>query len=338
LNNYKRTTNAGLCAEIPYPTCIPDTTYGITQFWAEEYWAWCQVQKIRSQFPHIDFRGLINSLFENQFESLLNNPPHGGILDTKSYEDVPKNSWRISNKRLSLATSHAPSRYKAQFLLKQYKGQFRILTFDAHLDLGNYKGIHGAWLTENLAKRTALIGGWDEPHNELESGSTVIPYICPDLEQLGEERGFVDWINKKKLYISIDLDFLSLEKEYLGLSCYWHRNLFIGHALNINQRIQMLSDNIDLSIPTLIGKEIEVFEDLSSFMEYKVKSINLHIQKLVKIFKEISTLLEDCASSLLGMDLVEYSAISDWKQLTISALLKNFDHFEEILKPVYNYK
>ena len=335
MNNIKQPPSNGISVKTPYPNCIPATSFGITQFWAEEYWTGRQIQKIRNRYPGIDFRGLIDGIFENHLKQILKKPPHIDIVDTTSFGEIPKNSWKISYKKLTLATSHAPSRYKAQTFLKKHKDQFRILTFDAHLDLGNYAGIHGAWLTDNLAKRTAIIGGWAEPHYELKSGYAIVPHIRPDFKQLCEEKSFLDWISKKKIYISIDLDYLQSKGNYLGLSCYWHRNLFIGHTLNINQQIQMLPDHIDLFTPTLIGKELNIFEDLSSFMESKIKSINSHIQMLMKLFTDISTLLQDNESSLLGMDLVEYSAISDWRQLSVSALLNNFDLFEKLVKPVY---
>lgn len=330
MNKSKQFTNGD-----HFPSCVPDTTYGVTQFWAEEYWAWRQIQKIRKNYPGIDFNGLINSTFEDHFKQLLNNPPHTNILGTNSFTDIPDNSWKISNKKLTLATSHAPSRYKAQLLLRRHKDNFRIITFDAHLDLGNYTGIHGAWLTENIAKRTSIIGGWADTFYELNYAHSLVPHIASELTELSDDNSFLEWIAEKKVYISIDIDYLQPTQNYLGLSSYWHRILLIGHTRNLNQQIQMLPDHIDLTTPTLIGKEINLFEDLALFRERKKKSINLHIKKLEKLFEEISILLNDSSSSLLGLDLVEYSAICDWKKLTLNALLQNYSPFERVLKPVY---
>ncbi len=319
--------------EGPYPLCIPDKTYGITQFWAEEYWAWCQIQKLRENYPGTDFRGLVNSTFENYLQKILNTTPHANILNTSSFDDIPENSWEISNKMITLATSHAPSRYKAENFLQEYKDNFRILTFDAHLDLGNYNGIHGAWISDSLAKRVAMVGGWAELEEELTRGTKAIRYLHSTHESLKNDTSFQNWIKGKNVYITIDLDFFRPKAKFLGLCSFWHRNLFIGHSLNLNQQIQLLPNPIDLSVPTLLGKEINILRDLQSFRNLKLKSIEFQIQELIRLIDEISLLLQANNSSLLGLDLVEYSAICDWEQITINALVKNFGRFEKKLKP-----
>ncbi len=319
----------------PYPDCVPSSTYGITQFWAEEYWAWRQIQKIRGKYPQVDFQGLVNYIFENHVKNLLSKAPHCNILNTHSFRDIPENSWELSTKEIGISTSHAPSRYKAEILSRKYEDQLRIITFDAHLDLGNSFGIHGAWITPKLARKTAIVGGWADPDYEVKSGSKVAKYFQPSLTELRDEKPFLDWIKNKTVYLTIDLDFFPPEAQYLGLSSFWNRNLFIGHSLNLNQQIQMLPDHIDRSQSILIGKEINIFENLSSFMEYKKRSINLQIQKLVKLIGEISTLFQENNSLLLSLDLVEYSAISDWEHLTLNALIRKYNLLEKLLRPVY---
>ncbi len=322
------------CETLLFPKCVSNTTYGVTQFWAEEYWTWLQIQKIRKKYPFIDLSGLVNREFENHLNELLINKPHNKILDTNSFTEVPKDSWVISNNMLTIATSHAPSRYKAQRLLRRYKEKCRILTIDAHYDLGNYSGIHGAWITDKLARHTCVIGGWDETLYELKAAQSFIPYIESSLTILSENNSFLRWIADKKVYISIDLDFFPPAAEYYGLSSFWNRNLFIGHSLNLNQQIQMLGENIDLATPTLIGKTINLFENLSSFRKEKIISINSHLRMLMNLIEEIVILFQNTSSSLLGMDLVEYSAICDWDHLTINALMKHFNLFKSALQPI----
>jgi hypothetical protein len=293
-----------------------------------------KIQKILKKIPYVDLRGLINKEFEGRFKQLLRSDPHYNLLDTSSFAEIPSDSWEISNKMLTIATSHAPSRYKAQKLLGRYKEKFRIITIDAHYDLGNYTKIHGAWITDKLARHTCVIGGWAETLHELRAAQKVIPYIKPKIAKLSEDNSFLGWIADKKVYISIDLDFFPPTEEYLGLSSFWNRNLFLGHSLNLNQQIQMLMGNIDLTTPLLIGKEIDFFEDLSSFRQDKYKSINAHMQLLTKLIEDIVIIFQNTASSLIGLDLVEYSPICDWEHLTIDAILKNFNLFKRTIHPI----
>ena len=108
-----------LYEKIAFPSCISSSTYGITQFWAEEYWAWVKVQELRFLYPQIDLNGLINRIFENQLPNLTKTSPHKKIIGTKDYNDIPTDSWEIGYEKLNIATSHAPSRFKAQNYIRK---------------------------------------------------------------------------------------------------------------------------------------------------------------------------------------------------------------------------
>ena len=317
-----------------YPYCISTSTYGITQFWAEEYWAWLKVQELRSLYPQIDLTGFINQIFENQLPNLTKTNPHWKIVGTKDYSDIPLNSWKIGHRKLNIATSHAPSRFKAQNYLRKYTNDFRIITFDAHLDIGMSSLIHAAWLTEDLAKKTAIIGGWSESSEDVNHARGIIPFISSRTSDLFERKDFKSWIKGKKVYITIDLDFFPSHDKYMGLSSYWHRNFFVGHAMNIKQRIELEKDtNIRLN-NKMIGVELNIFNDVASFMKEKKKSIQSQINQLNHLMENIVTFFQENSSSMLGLDLVEYSPICDWQNLTIKGFKDDFPNLSTLISTI----
>jgi len=319
---------------IVYPTCISSSSYGITLFWAEEYWAWLKVQELRLLYPQIDLTGLINQLFENQLPNLTKISPHMNVVGTKNYNEIPIDSWDIDYRKLNIATSHAPSRFKAQNYLKKYTNDFRIITFDAHLDIGRSNLIHAAWLTEDLAKRSAIIGGWSEASDDMSHARSLIPFISTCTNDLIEKKGFKSWITGKKVYLTIDLDFFPSQDNYMGLSSFWHRNLFLGHAMNIKQRIEIEKDIKIGSNSGLVGVKLQIFDDIVSFMKQKKKSIRSQIDQLNHLIEEIAGFFQENSAYLLGLDLVEYSPICDWQNLTINSFKENFQYLSTLISTI----
>jgi len=300
-----------------YPNCISTLTYGITQFWAEEYWAWLKVQELRTLYPQIDLTGLINQIFENQVPNITKTSPHKKIVGSKDYNDIPRNSWKISYRKLNIATSHAPSRFKAQNYLRKYTNDFRIITLDAHLDIGRSNLLHAAWLTEDLAKKTAIIGGWSEASEDVIHAKGLVPFISNHTNNLLEEKDFVNWITGKKVYLTIDLDFFPSRDNYMGLSSYWHRNLFIGHAMHIKQ-----------------GVELQIFTDIISFMRQKKESIQSQINQINHLIKNLVDFFQENSVSMLGLDLVEYSPICDWQNMTIECIKNDFHYLNTLISTI----
>ncbi len=314
-----------------YPTCISSSTYGITLFWAEEYWAWLKIQELRVLYPQIDLTGLINQVFENQLPNLTKTSPHRKIVGTKNYNEIPIDSWDIDYRKLNIATSHAPSRFKAQNYLKKYTNDFRIITLDAHLDIGRSDLIHAAWLTEDLAKKSAIIGGWSEASEDMGHARSLIPFISTCTNDLLEKKDFKKWITGKKVYLTIDLDFFPSLDKYMGLSSFWHRNLFLGHAMNINQRIELEKDIKTGSNNCLAGVKLQIFNDIISFMKQKKKSIQSQINQLNHLIEDIAVFFQENSASMLGLDLVEYSPICDWQNLTINGFKDDFQYLSTLI-------
>lgn len=319
---------------VAYPDCISTLTYGITQFWAEEYWAWLKIQEFKLLYPQIDLTGLINPIFEIQLPNLTKISPHKKITETRDYNDIQVDSWEIDYKRLNIATSHAPSRFKAQNYMKKYTNDFRIITLDAHIDIGKSDLIHSAWLTPDLAKKTALIGGWSESSEDATYAQGLFPFISYQMNDLLEKKLFKNWIEGKKVYFTIDLDFFPYKDNYMGLSNFWHRNLFIGHALNLKQRIELLED-VEVGLNNkLAGVELHIFDNISSFMKQKSDSIQQQICQINDLLKDLIDFFQETSASLLGLDLVEYSPICDWQNLTIEGFEKNFHLFNNLINTI----
>ncbi len=306
----------------------------MTQFWAEEYWAWLKVQELRLLYPLLDLTGLINQIFEKQLPNIIKTSPHKKIIDTKDYNDIPTDSWEIGYRKLNIATSHAPSRFKAQNYLKKYTNDFRIITLDAHLDLGRSNLIHAAWLTEDLAKKAAIIGGWSEALEDVSHARNLIPFINTHTNDLLEKKDFINWITGKKVYVTIDLDFFSSQDNYMGLSSYWHRNLFIGHTMNMKQRIELQKDSKFELNKKLAGVELHLFKDVISFRKHKKDSIQSQINQINHFVADLLDFFQKNSVFMLGLDLVEYSPICDWQNLTIQGFKDNFHYLKSLINAI----
>ncbi len=315
----------------PYPSCIPDSTYGISFFWAEEYWAWKKIQTIREIYPNINLEGIINTEFEKLLLNMISKSPHNTLLGTENYKDLSSEPWEIDYNLINLATSHAPSRIKAEKFLRDYRENFLIINFDAHYDIGISGIIHGAWLTEELLKRTVIIGGWSESKHELNQISNE-PIICEnELEKVLNNSVFPKWIKNKYVYITFDLDYFQQENKMEGISCYWHRDFINGHSRNILQEIELLitQDKIIDNYP--IGISLDLFQDLKNFKIRKQKSIQVQINNVKNLLKRITEVFQEESVVLLNLDIVEYSPLSDWKNLSIIELVKSFNSFLHII-------
>jgi hypothetical protein len=311
--------------ERPFPYCIPDSTFGVSLFWAEEYWAWKKIQKIKETYPNINLKGIINSEFENILPSMITKLPHNLLKDTKNYENLYSNPWEIDYELINLATSHAPSRIKANKFLQDYPENLIIISFDAHYDIGGSGIIHGAWLTEELLKRTAIIGGWSESKFELLNLSNKPIIYENELEIVLNDSKFRKWIREKFVYITFDLDYFRNEKKFEGLSSYWHRNLINGHSMNLFQEIEVLTTkNISID-KKAIGAYLGFFQNLSDFQSNKQKSIFIQINYMIDILGRFFEVLKEESVVLLNLDIVEYSPLCDWKNLTIKELIKVYD-------------
>ncbi|MFX1515663.1 MAG: arginase family protein [Promethearchaeota archaeon] len=315
-----------------FPLCLPSQTYGTTLFWAEEYWAVVQIQKLKSQYPDINLSGLIDPCFMQKFPSFFKGPIHEKILGTRSFEDITTFLWEDKRRAINIATSHAPSRLIAENYLHQFGDNFGIITFDAHLDLSNSQKVHGAWITKELASITTVIGGWADTSLDFDNASSHFPFIVQNVADAISSRDLHTWLKGKHIYLSIDLDYYQHSlRNYLGYSNYWHRNKIIGHSMTIGQILEENKQNFDLNSPLLVGKSLGFFPSLEDFIQRKKESLKDQTSEILKNLQNIVKICRKNSATPICIDFVEYSPICDWYQLTINEFVENYSKYRAII-------
>ena len=247
-----------------FPLCLPPQTYGTTLFWAEEHWAIMKIQELNKDYPQIDLSGLIDPNFIQEFPSLIKQPAHEIILNTRRFDDISSISWEDNRQTLNISTSHAPSRFIAEAYWDRFGEDFGIITFDAHLDLSNSQNLHGAWITKDLASITTVIGGWADTSQDFEEATGLFSFIEPNITSVISNRDLQTWLKDKKIYLNIDLDYYQLlQGDYLGYSNFWHRNKFIGHSMTIEQLLAEQIEEYQMNSSFLLGKALGFFSNLN---------------------------------------------------------------------------
>ena len=310
---------------------FPSATYGTTCFWAEEYWALRKIQLLQEKYPQLGFEGIIDLNFPSKLLEYLKKPPHNQLIHSQSYTNLSGNLWDDSSKQLNISTSHAPAKFIATKYLSNFKEKFCILTFDAHLDYRNNEVIHNAWITEYLAGKTIAIGLWGDPSNEL-IDQTAFAFTAQQLEDLITDPRLHKWLKGKYVYVTIDLDYYEISKNpFMGYANYWHRNLVIGHSMNLKQQLEIRKEHLPKSNFKL-GKFLGFFTDLNSFKSKKIETIERQSVEIFQSLKTISRLINQCSAKILRLDFVEYSPLTDWEQLTFIEFSKNYSQFYKTIE------
>ncbi|MFX1286233.1 MAG: hypothetical protein ACFFB5_21545 [Promethearchaeota archaeon] len=325
LNGYSKTSTR-------FPYCVPPQTYGTSLFWAEEYWTVRRIQELKKKYPYIDFSGLIDPYFNQNFHTLLKNSIHKKILGSKSFTDISEVSWEDNRRVINIATSHAPSRYIALDYLEKFRDNFGIITLDAHLDLSDSQKMHGAWINKKLAGITAVIGGWAETSYDIDDSDSSLAFFAPNMESISSNREFLSWLKGKKIYVTLDLDYYQLSQAaFLGYSNYWHRNKIIGHSMNIEQILLVQSYKNQLNSPIPLGKYLHFFPDLEVFEKNKKLSLKKQSDEIFVTLRDVARLCQKNSACLLSIDIVEYSPVCDWQQLTIREFMENYSRYMAII-------
>ncbi|MFW9780125.1 MAG: hypothetical protein ACFFE8_14845 [Candidatus Heimdallarchaeota archaeon] len=317
-----------------YPANKQTKKFGTAVFWAEEYWTAVKLESLKNRNPNLDLSGFINTSFQKNLSTVLKELPHTKMRGTRNYTDLEKISpplWDDQRRFINLSPSHAPSRYIAQNYLSDVGNDLAIISFDAHFDLaGPLEAVHGNWLTDELSKRTAVIGGWAEASSDRRMAQRALKFLVSSFITLIEDPQFTSWLSGKKTYVTIDLDYFAVgQPPFMGYANYWHRNRIIGHALNLDQLLEAKKEansNIEW-----IG-ELFDFPSLSGFSAKKKKTIEKSSSELFRILAQLVKAFEDTPMvSLLALDIVEYSPICDWNYLTLKVLMDFYQRFWALL-------
>jgi len=323
-----------------YPFILPPNTYGYNLFWIEEYWAFLKFLRLKQNFSELSFNGLIDESFISDMRSVFLGFPYDQLQGLNNFMDINGDFCQFNRNFINLATSHAPSRYVAELYLIKYKEKFSIISFDAHFDLDSRDIVNNLWITKKLASNVILIGGWAETNSDYALSSNSFPFIFGDPDEILTTPKVVSWIRDKQIYVTIDLDFFPISQYgYLGYSNYWHREYLIGHANTFQQCLskvflngRKLNQSKDLPKTYSVGKMLDFFPNLKKFHKLKLRSLERQSLSLLNLLKSLNRIIQECSANLLSIDLVEYSPICDWNQLTIKELIKLYPHLITIFK------
>ncbi|NHJ02117.1 MAG: hypothetical protein EAX86_08230 [Candidatus Heimdallarchaeota archaeon] len=310
---------------------FPPNTYGVINFWAEEYWAFEKIRFLKNKYPNLEFEGIIAPDFYLKLHNYLKKHPHNQVLNSRSYNDLPFNIWNETPKLLNVSPSHAPAKFIAGDYLKHFDENFGIITLDAHLDFRDNHNIHNAWITKNLASRTVVIGLWGDSSNELNNLSNFA-FSEYQLSRLIQNQGFIKWLEEKYIYVTIDLDFYQISRNpFMGYANFWHRDLIIGHSMNLEQQLEEYKElNSDSNVQ--LGEILGYFTDLESFRLQKIKSVETQSKEIRETLKILSMICNRCSAKILRLDFVEYSPLTDWKQITFNEFINSFSTFYKAIE------
>ena len=318
-----------------FPDCLTKNSYGTTLFWAEEYWAARKIFELERKYPEIDFLGLIDTNFKNRLSDLLQKPPHKNLIGKNHYNELSGNIWEEDERFLNIATSHAPSRFIANRYSRIIRDNFCIVTVDAHLDMSSDNYIHNAWINDDLAIKTAVIGGWIENQRDIIESKPYLAFLEPTFNRLTLNPLFAEWIENKIIYLTLDLDYFHISQhKFMGYSNFWHRDRIVGHSMNFEQVLDeyvIKNKNFD---QLCMGRILDVYSDLDTFLQEKKNSIKQQSKIIEELLKVIVEFCIDYSATLLRVDFVEYSPICDYQQLTIKEFERNNHNFFSILSSV----
>ena len=323
-----------------YPYIIQPNTYGYNLYWIEEFWAFSKFQQLKQTFPKLSFNGLIDESFISRMSPIFLRHPYDQLPRINSFMNLDNTFCSFNRKFINLASSHAPSRYIAESYFIKHKKKLAIISFDAHFDLETRGIFNNAWITKKLASSVILIGGWAETKSDLVIASNLFPFIFENLDEILTTSKFMSWIQNKQIYVTIDLDFFPISQHnYLGYSNYWHREYLIGHANTFLQLLSSLfmngkifNQSKNISPQSLVGEILEFFPSLKKFHDLKLRSLEKQSIDLVNLLKTLNRIIQECSANLLSIDLVEYSPICDWNQLTIKKLIEGYSQIIAIFK------
>ncbi|MHA1206794.1 MAG: hypothetical protein ACTSSO_04405, partial [Candidatus Hodarchaeales archaeon] len=84
----------------------------------------------------------------------------------------------------------------------------------------------------------------------------------------------------------------------------------------------------------IAGVGLQIFNDIISFMKQKKKSIQSQIDQINHLIHDIVIFFQENSASMLGLDLVEYSPICDWQNMTINGLKDDFQNLNALINSI----
>ncbi|MFX0060650.1 MAG: hypothetical protein ACFFC7_00515 [Candidatus Hermodarchaeota archaeon] len=318
--------------EFPIDICL------VFPLYLEDYWLLREVEKLQMIYPNIEWIGLFDPTVISNYTDLEFYLPKNSIFNFGKQKN--KQLWAIekittfkeaseSNLQSNIQSivsnspffvvspTHIVSRFRFHFLRKKYP-RLRAISIDAHDDVSSGLEIENLWVSRDLLPFTGYIGPKNlETSQFLFQSETIVSAV--------ENRFFTENIQNKPIFLSIDLDFFS--QNAFGIASHWFRQLFIGHSLNIRQRLEhtLFSSPPGSEYENFnVGEKLGFFEKGQSliFLKNREKQIIQEVEALEKAIFVLLQKLESLSCSIVGIDITEVCSLGDVNEKTVSCLKK----------------
>jgi hypothetical protein len=309
------------------------------RFFLEDYWLFRVVDRITRLLPQADWTGIFDrfSLWEDvEFSTDPDSPfpfrkKAGGALEVvyqvrnfaeaASLEGGLRQEYRPS--RLVVSPTHLVSRLSYEHYVEDYPN-LKILSLDAHDDHGDTQFPDNLWISDEIAARTLLIGGQSEKSLRIQEQTTYLS-IYERVEVALTSQRFKETLRSQDLLLSIDLDYF--QRFQWGFPAYLAREFFIGHSMNITQRIMsFLAQNALVEKErVVIGEILGLFasqSDLEAFTEKRLAAIRREGANAREEISRVLDYLEQIGSNIISVDLCGFCAPLDCEDAGKKALIE----------------
>ncbi len=300
------------------------------RFFLEDYWLFCLVERITHLLPQADWTGIFDafSLWEDvEFGTEPDSPfpfrkEAGGGLEAayqvRNYAEAASLEGSLRQEyqpsRLVVSPTHIVSWLSYEHYVKDHPN-LKILSLDAHNDRGDTQFPDNLWISDEIAARTLLIGGWAEKSLRSQEQTSYLG-IYEHVEGALTSQRFKETLRNQDLLLSIDLDYF--QRFQWGFPTYLAREFFVGHSMNITQRIMsFLAQNALVEKQrAVIGRILGLFasqSDLEAFTKKRLAAIRCEGANAKDEIGRMLDFLEQIGSNIVSVDLCEFCAPLDYE-------------------------
>jgi len=317
-----------------WPTTERFPAVEICPWLLEEYWALKEIDLLASGFPYTRWDGVV--AFSGTWDALeiprtpsgsfpmFQKSPSGRLFSPSSvpvsFAESEPHFLRLkkwvqllpqNHPVVCLSTSHALSGPRAYFLGRKHP-ELRCIVVDAHLDLADEPYKSNRWIEDPSG--TALIS----PEVSKQE-SELFAWVGSSLEDSFNSPQLHQFVEGHHIFASVDLDYFE------SMASYRHREVLIGHSMNVRQRLGVFSSHFPRNDAFLIGEEARIFAELGTYVRNLGNGVRDEGEALLDWFSKLIDLLSSASATLVGVDICEYSPLCDIQQFTAKELRKLTD-------------
>jgi hypothetical protein len=309
------------------------------RFFLEDYWLFRVVEQIERLLPQADWTGIFDGFSSWKDVEFATEPDVPfpfckkagreleatyqvrNYAEAASLEAVLRQEYQPS--RLVVSPTHIVSRLSYEHYAKDYPN-LKILSLDAHDDHGGAQFPDNLWISDEIAARTLLIGGRAEKTLRMQEQTSYLG-IYEQTEAALVSQRFKETLKNQDLLLSIDLDYF--QRVQWGFPTYRAREFFIGHSMNITQRvISFLAQNaLAEQQKVVIGEILGLFASqsgLEAFTKKRRAAIRSEGAKAKEEIGRILDYLEQIGTNIVSVDLCGFCAPLDCEDTGKKALIE----------------